>query len=220
MKLDIKIIGESEMRARLRQYENALGKTVEEGIGEIARSSARELAMKVQPYGLSKKVGDKFIKNITEQIRHVAQGVNLGVYHGANIQSAHNNARRNGRVRIRRLRGDNSAKPTNEISISESDAYIEQQTAKAGRAKAAWIAAGNSIGKEKLSGIPKWISRHNSGSYGTSSTSGRRMKAEITLENRVPYIRKLQKDREIASALRTGRKKALKRLILMIEKNK
>lgn len=219
MKLTAKLFGESETRKLLKEFEKATGKGVERGIDEIAMSSARALASRVQPYGLTQQKGDKFMKNIAAQVTAAWFMVNLGLIPAtSSMRAAHYAARRNGKVKIPSGGFERKGKGRwlGLISETERDSYIAEQQAKAGRAKAAWVSAGESLGIGQMSGVAQWIRRHV-GAYGDNQKLGRMLRAKVQLNNLTPYISLLQKEREIQSALRIGRKNGLARMKRIIE---
>jgi hypothetical protein len=218
MKMSAKLIGASELKRTLDKFSQLTGKGVERGIDEMALSSARALAMKVQPYGLTSAKGAKFQKNIEAQVTAAWFMVNTGIIPATNsMEQAHKSARRQGRVRIPKGGFKRSMWKTWRDLISEPDrdAYIQQQIRKAGRAKASWITAGESLGVGKISGVAQWIRRHV-GSYSGTTRMGKMLRAKVELANKTPYISNLQKSSEIKSALATGRKNGLKRMKIII----
>jgi hypothetical protein len=224
MKIDIEITAESraEFRRVLNAYSEAAGKGVDEGIREIGLSTARELAEKFQPWGLKSAKGAKFIKNIGHQVDRAYLGTNLGAFPPtSNMREAHYGARKKGgreagQVPERLFRKEKGKPWLGLIDQATKEQYKRQAQAKAGRAKAAWISAGNELTKAKISGIPNWISRHIPSSYGYSSVTGSGMKTEVELVNRTPYAKYKQTNAQIKSAIKAGEKKGLKRLQIII----
>ena len=222
MKLTARLIGESETRKLLKEFEKATGKGVERGIDEIAMSSARALASRVQPYGLTQQKGDKFMKNIAAQVTAAWFMVNLGLIPAtSSMRAAHYAARRNGKVKIPSGGFERKGKGRwlGLISETERDFYIAEQQAKAGRAKAAWVSAGESLGVGKMSGVSRWIRRHV-GSFGRSTRAGRMLRASVDLANDTPYLNGVQKDRDLQTALAQGRRNGIKRMKTIISKIK
>lgn len=215
----VQLENERQFKRMLEEYARKSGKEVAVGIKEVALSSARELTKKVQPYGITSAKGEKFIQNIGRQVDQVYIGVNLGAYPATNdIESAHRDARRNGVVRPRKFRKQQGQPWLGLIKQSEKEIYKRKQQAKAGRAKGAWVEAGNSLRIAKLSGIPKWISRNASAGYGGSDVIGTGWKTTIMLWNRTPYLRRIQKDSAVQRALADGRKNGFRRLEKILQK--
>lgn len=209
-------INESEFKKTLRQYSKAVGVGLEDAVEKAAESSAKALASKMRPYGLSAKKGQDFQDNIAEQIRHVRYGVNVGAYRGSSIEAAHENQRKQGRVRIRKVRGSGW---DNTISEGEMHSYTRKKQAQAGIAKAGWFAAFVQAARRRLSRKPaKWISRHIQNKYGNGRKTNKGLSVEYQMENTVPYIHEAQKPQEVASALRQGRKNFLRHMQQQIDK--
>lgn len=204
MKIDFKIEGIDSEMALLRLYEKYVRKSIEDGVREMAMSTTRSLAMKVQPYGLSEKIGARFEKNIGREIDFVAYSVRTDQAFGARtIEDAHMKMRRNGSVRIRRIR---QAAVTNPIPQGEIEQYKRKQIAKAGRAKAGWLDCALQLGG-KLSGVGAWIKRHANGKWGRVSGVGTK---KISMTNLTPYLTGPQSAKSVRSALEQGRKNGLK----------
>ena len=220
MKIDFRVVGQSETIQLLRKFEKLTGKGVEDGIREMALSTARQLAIKVQPYGVSNSgKGKKFVENIERQVSQIWFGVNLGAYpETTNLRQAHRQQRRNGRVRGRKFRKEQGNWWRNLIPESERDRYVVEQQAKAGRAKAAWLTAGNSLGVGKASKIGKWIDRHIGKGYGGHNMLGRGIRAVVQLYNNTPYLTGPQKNKDVAAALKLGRANAIKRMQTIVAK--
>lgn len=219
MRLNAKLIGASETKKLLDKFSKSTGKAVETGIKEIAMSSARALCIKVQPFGVKASRGKQFIENVGRQVDQAFFGVNLGAYPATNdIKQAHYAARRNGKVPPRQFRKERGKKWLGLISESDKQSYRVKAQAKAGRAKGAWVESGNSLGVAKMSGIPQWISRHDSTGYGGHKMEGRSLSAQVSLWNKTPYIRSIQPDSAVKAALAQGRKNGIKRMEKIIKK--
>jgi len=206
-----------KMEQVLRDFEKTMGQTVEDGINIVAFSAGRRLVKTVQPFGLKK--GAEQINNIGRQIDQTYYFVNAGIIGGSDLASAHNKERRNGRVRLRNQKGTDRYKE--KISHGELMAYKTKQQAKAGRAKAAWVSAVESIsGKQKkMSGIPAYIRRHVPSRYGYADKSGDGMKYNVELVNATPYMtHRLQKPRDLAAAAADGLENGFNRIQRMIDK--
>jgi hypothetical protein len=224
VKFDVELTPESraEFRRVVEAYAREAGKGVDDGIREIGLSTARELANKFQPYGLKPKQGDKLIAAIGMQVDRAYLGTNLGAYPATtDMKAAHYGARQMrgrdaGRVPKRLFRKEKGKPWLGLIDQGTKEAYKRQQQAKAGRAKAAWISAGNELTKAKISGIPRWINRHLPSSYGRAVVTGEGMKTEVELINSTPYAKYKQTNAQIRSAIRMGEKNGLKRMLIIL----
>lgn len=210
MKVDFKLAGVDSTRKLLKLYEKHVGKGVADGVKEMANSSARSLAMRVQPYGLTDKKMAIFAQNIGRQIDFVSYAVRTGEAFGAQTLAAgHNALRKNGKVRTRRLR---SGEVVNPIPQGEVEQYRRQQMGKAGRAKAGWLDCAIKLGG-KLSGVGSLIKRHVKGNWGHVSGIGTK---NIVMINQTPYLTGPQKDKDVRYALALGRKNGLQHIAKQI----
>lgn len=213
MNISAKLVGESETKQLLRKFEKYTGKGIEEGIEQIARSSAKGLAGTVQPYGMSEKVGRKFMESIEMQVRQVYIGINLGYYElKGTLEQTYQSLRRNGVVRHRRFRTRADKRWQFKVQEGELNRLVRKQVAKAGKAKAAWISAGNKVGKTKISGVRKWISRHVNTGYASSTHMERGLSHTVELHNQTPYLKSIQDSRGLATGLRRGRANGIRSL--------
>lgn len=223
MQVKFEIDGPSrkKMEETIRKFSEVSGKSMEDGINDIARSAARRLAFTVQPYGLDASKGKKFEQSIGHQVDRAWFGTNLGAYPRTNdMREAHNNARRNGVVPKRLFRKEKGKPWLDLIDKSDRDRYKESQMAKAGRAKGAWIECGNNLKGPKISGVASWINRHNDKGYGVNDFSGEGLKYKVEMTNRTPYMtNKMQSNKSIADAMAYGLKNGFKRLQKIIDKN-
>jgi hypothetical protein len=204
------------VKSALEEFAERTGKTVEDGIDRIARATGKVLVTKVQPFGYKK--GAKFIENIGKQVDQVAFAVNIGAYPAtSDIRSAHYAARAaenpQGKIRLRSFKSVKGKKWLDLISTGDKEAYKRKQQAKAGQAKGAWIAASNDVGKEKLSGVAAWVQRHAASGYGSAKKSGEGLKYKVSLENRTPYLPRIQKNSDVKAALTMGLRNGLKSIV-------
>ena len=206
------------MEDTLQEFAKLTGKTVEDGINDIARSVARKLADRVQPYGLKSDKGEKFKKSIGHQVDRVWFGAFPAT---TDMKAAHYSARngsRKGTVPHRLFRKEKGKPWLDLIPGTERDSYKRKAQAKAGRAKGAWVEAANAIGGPKLSGIADWIGRHASGGFGSASKTGKGLDYQVTLENRTPYLGRILPDATVAKSMANGLKNGFTRLQKIIEK--
>ena len=210
----IATINESEMKKTLRKWERLTGKGVEEGIEQMARSTARPLSETVQPWSgrgsKGKSAMAKFIKNIELQVSQVWVGINLGYYElQGSFESTYNNLRRRGVIRHRKFRSRMGRRWRWIVSEQEKDMLVKKQQDKAGRAKAGWIAAGYSVNRKRLDSGNRYVQRHVRSGYGHAQKTGRGMDAEIELHNRTPYLKAIQKRADLERALKRGRRNGM-----------
>jgi|TARA_R110000823_G_scaffold182053_1_gene314899 hypothetical protein len=207
-----------ETERLLEKYSKITGKGVEDGIKEVGKSVAKRLAITVQPFGINSSKGKKFMESIGHQVDRVFVGVNMGYLPRNSIASAHAAARRDGSVPRRKsaYRSKAGHRWKNIISMGDKEQYKRKVQAHAGIAKSGWITAGEMLGAGKITGVAKWIRRHV-GKGGKSRVSGRGMKAVIELENTTGYIRSIQNDRAVQSAIKTGYSNGYKRLVHIIK---
>lgn len=225
MKLDFRVIGSSELKKKLAKVEQLTGRGIEDAIKEMGSSTAKALAIYVQPYGL--KTNDKFLRSIKAQVDRAWFGVNVGAYPATtDMRQAHYQARINGVVPKRLFRKERGKPWLGLISGEEKESHAKRQIAKAGRAKGAWVESGNALGRKsfgkrrramKISGVAMWIQRHVTSGYGVATIKGSGLGAKIELHNRTPYISNIQKYAEIRKSLRIGRARGLSRLNTIIK---
>lgn len=220
MKITLKIDKQSQAETKrlLAEFERLTGNGIERGIEEVAMSVGRRLAHTVQPYGTSAAKGKKFEESIGYQVDRAWFGTNLGAFpNNSSMRAAHYAARRNGVVPQRLFRKEQGKPWLGLISEAERDRYKRTAQEKAGRAKAAWVEAAGKIGNGKISGIAKWIKRHVGSGYGAANKTGKGMKYKVELENRAPYLRKIQPPSAVQSAIKTGFKNGYTRIQRIID---
>jgi len=210
-----------EFKRLLKEYAKKTGDSIEEGIIEMAKSTARRLAHTVPPYGTSSETGRKFEESIGSQIDYAWYGASRGAFPSSSMEAAHAAARNNrGVVRMRKFR---RFRDINEnISVGQKEAYKRKKIKNAGIAKAGWVAAGEStIGRlsrtrsgrvKMLSGIAKWIRRHVKSNLGSSVITRNGMSTTVDLTNKVTYISQLHKQSEQDRAIEQGRRNGIARL--------
>lgn len=213
MKMTIKTdpTGVARFNKSVEDFTKATGKTAEEGLQRMAKSSCRRLASTVQPYGLKGDKLDKFVKSIGNQVNRAWYGVNIGAYPKTrNMQTAHRSARVNGSVPKREFRKEKNNPWLELISANERDSYKKIAQAKAFRAKAAWVKAANDLGKPKMSDIDPRIARHVEQAKGFVTKTGKDMKAKVEITNATSYIQSIQTQAEVTTSHQQGFKNGLK----------
>jgi len=189
----------------IAEFEAATGKTAEEGMKRIAKSSCKRLATTVQPYGLKGGKLAKFEKSVGTQVERAWLGTNLGAFPATNsMKDAHYGARRNGSVPKRLFRKEKGKPWLDLIPASERDTYKKIAMQKVGRAKAAWVKISNDLGKPKMSGVDATINRHLNGAKGSHTVSGKGMNTAVHISNETTYIKKIQYTADVAKAAADG----------------
>lgn len=195
----------------IAEFEAATGKTAEQGMKRIAKSSCKRLAITVQPYGLKGGKLAKFEKSVGTQVERAWLGTNLGAFPATNsMKEAHYRARRNGVVPHRLFRKEKGKPWLDLISASEKNDYKKIAMAKVGRAKAAWVKIANDLGKPKMSGVDSIIERHLNGAKGSHTVSGKGINTAVNISNETTYIKKIQYTEDVAKAAADGMKNGMK----------
>ena len=212
-----------KFKSVMEEFMHRAGKSTEESIDVMAMSAGRQLAHTVQPYGLGTAKGNKFIRSIGNQVDQVWFGVNLGAYPASGDMRAAHRAQRmqgdkKGAVGYRKFTKQRGKRWLDLISQGEKEAYKRKMQARAGQAKGAWVAAANSVGKSRLSGIAAWIARHDKSSHGTSQKAGEGLKYKVSMENTIYYLKyRVQPTKAVKSSLRLGLKNGTKHLQHIID---
>jgi hypothetical protein len=185
-----------KLESELRNFASRSGIAVAETVAIIGQSVAKELASKVQPWGLSKKQGDKFELNILKQVSKAAR---YATYKGApgEVSDVHARYRnKNGAVTVRT---PDKIQPKRKPFVRpEVLNEAKKKQANAGIAKAGWIAAGESIDSpllktakgisRRIKGIAPWIRRHVNSNKGSSAFIRKGgLNSTIYLTNKVDY---------------------------------
>lgn len=195
----------------LAEFAKATGKTAEEGMKRIAKSSCRRLATTVQPFGLKGGRLAKFKKSVAAQVDRAWFGTNLGAFPATNnMRDAHYAARVNGSVPKRLFRKEKGKPWLDLIPASERDTYKKIAVEKVGRAKAAWVKIANDLGKPNMGGLGVEITRHLDDARGSFTISGEGIKTAIKISNKTTYIKKIQYTEDVAKAAADGMKNGLK----------
>lgn len=215
-KIEIDQASRRKMESVIKEFANRTGKTAEDGIAMIASSAGKRLIHTVQPYGVKQSVGEKYKKSIAKQVHRAIRNANV-IGTPGDAESVHLSVRDN-KGQVPKGLGTAGQYKREPIEDSEMMDHIRKAQAKAGRAKGAWLEAVNGIGGRKVSGIGKWITDHASSGYGKCIKAGQGLKHKITLENRTPYIGKIQPDKVVAQAIASGLKNAFKSMQRTIDK--
>lgn len=204
-------------RKVVTDFEKKVGRGVEESVVEVlGKSSGRQLAHKVPPWGLSAQAGKKFEGSVAKQANRAVNAANVGAVRGSTAEQAHASAR-DGRGQVPkglRTRGKRVPHP---IPVGEKERLIDKKQAAAGLAKGAWIAAANSLPGKALSGIPRWISRH-AGKNGSSNVTRKGISSEVELRNELGYIQRLQSGVMVKAALKMAYQNSLRQMERILNK--
>jgi hypothetical protein len=186
-----------KMEEVLKNFAEATGKTVEDGINQIARGGAKRLATKVQPFGLGSNTQEKLHKVVAKQAHRAIINANVQGIQGT-AASVHTKARdRRGRVpKDLQTRGQFKRSP---ISFSERNAHVDKTVKKIGQAKAAWIEAGEKVDGTKIT-VLKWLRTHVGNGFGSATKNDKGINYSVTLQNSTPYIGSIQFTEDTAAA--------------------
>lgn len=204
-----------DFRKYVERYKARIGKTEEDIIRELSKAAAKELAIKIQPFGITSQVGKKFEKSIGKQVWRAVK--NAQVTGGVpNIEAAHRTRRTsNGQVRMHlKTKGQMRQSP---FYAQDVTAYAITQAKKAGAMKGAWIAAGEAAGGGKISGVAKWVRRH-ANNNGSATVSLSRSGTSAYLHNSIGYISRAQVQNYVNTALRIAYRKQEKRMRISIRR--
>lgn len=201
IQLEVTQASRAKFLANLKAYEKRAGKSREEATIGLAKASAKQLASKIPPYGVSARIGKKFEESIKTQVWRAIKNAQIKGDAGG-VRTAHAN-RRNSRGQVPRqlnTAGQYSMAPYDAGDVAN---HAERKANQAGLLKSAWISAGNKLQGSRISGIAKWITRHAE-THGTSRLSSNLNGVVVYLTNRLDYIIKAQKRSEIESALKVA----------------
>jgi hypothetical protein len=222
-KIEIDRATRRKMEKVIADFAAATGKTVEEGVKQMAKSSCRRLATTVHPYGLEHSGGKmgKFLKSIAGQVGTAWFGTNLGAYPAtSSMREAHRNARTGKTMKVpyRQFRKEKGRKWLGLIPEPERDSHIKLIQKRAFRAKAAWVKCANDLPGSKMSKVSHLVSRHLSNALGRVTISGNGMKTKVEISNDVPYVGKIQTSNDVAKAQTDGMKNGLKYMATVTQK--
>jgi hypothetical protein len=201
-------------RMKLDEFTKLTGKSVDEGIKLLGKAISKELAIMVPPFGVSAKQGKAFQKSIQKQIDRAVKAANVAGMQGS-AESVHERQRREGQVpKDLKTVGKFKRAP---IPIGEKIDLIRKKQAAAGRAKGAWIAAGEAIDGKKINGISAWVRKHAK-KHGQASVHVAGMGSIVTISNHVQYIAELQSQNMVKQAMRRGYGRNARHMMIVIKK--
>jgi len=210
---------ERQLEKELKAIADKSRMGIAETVAVIGSSVAKELASKIQPWGLSKKVGAKYERNILLQVQRAARWANYKGTEG-DIASVH--------AQYRNRRGSVSVRPPDKfqpkskvIPKTEKQAYAATKQANAGIAKAGWISAAKDIdspllknrkGKLLKISVAPWIDRHVGKGNGYAKMIRRAwLSSTVLLTNTVSYAYDFGSNKSnVQKAINQGYKNAIK----------
>lgn len=211
-KIEIDRVTQARMEKVLRDFAATTGKTVEESIKRMAKSACKRLAETVQPYGmgggkLGSKNLDKFMGSIAKQVVRAVRNANIEG-NAATAAAAHRSRRdRSGQVpRDLKTQGRFNQSP---IAFSDVDRQIKKAQSKAFLSKAAWVKAGDELGKPKMAKVDRRIRKNIPNAPGGFTSSGKDIETKITIFNHVPYADRIQSNSDVKASAMEGMKNGL-----------
>jgi hypothetical protein len=208
-----------KLESDLKVFADKSKVAVAETVAIIGTSVAKELARKVQPFGLTGKAAKTMDLAIVKQVQKAAKWANYKGLQG-DFKNIHTELRVRGSVSVKPPKQFNYKREP--IERTEVWTQMQRKRARAGQAKAGWIAAGESIDSpllktarglvRKIKGIPTWIRRHVKGSNGTSRFVRKGgLNSTIYLTNQIDYAYSNgnSNPRYVASAIADGYKRSI-----------
>ena len=205
-----------QFRSEVELFARATGKTVDEVVIELARSAGKQLAHKVPPWGLNAQVGKRFEGSVAKQVNRAVRAANVGTVNGSTADEAHARAR-DSRGQVPKMLRTKGKYVRNPIPVSDKERLVDKKQEAAGAAKGAWIAAVMQISGKRITGVARWITRHQR--HGRSTVMRRGINTEITLTNEIRYIQRLQTPAMVKMALRQAYQNTLRFMQRKIEKS-
>ncbi|WP_035606210.1 hypothetical protein [Haloferula sp. BvORR071] len=244
--IKISLQGGKELESSLRRYAKAVGMDAEEAVKELARTGARQLAMRTEPYGLTgkaKRIGEMAVsRDISLAYSSTARTYNelrrisprkARAYGAAIEKGDHVAAERIVRGTLANFR---------DVEATDSGQHLESLRDSKGRVRSPQITnltdpgAVSAIRKEKLltagtakSGwvqcgenigaktrFPAWLRKATS--LGTSSILKRGFDSIVTLFNKCRYTSNNLPESKARAALRATEANQLKRIEKVLEK--
>lgn len=204
-------LASAHFKDELARYTKDTEKSVEEALTQVAKIAARNLASKVQPYGVAKKQGEKLEMSIAKQVHRAIRHSNVAGQNGDASTAHRQNRDSRGRV-PKGLKTDGQFK-RDPIEPSDRIRQAQKKMANAGMAKAGWITAHDLISSDKAKGIAQYIRRHQ-GKNGACNKHGSGMKHNIILENNCPYIESVQSQKDVMAAIKSAYENFTKFMII------
>lgn len=193
--IDIDRRSSREVERQIVEYARRKGRDMESAIDELAGDCAKQLASRLQPYGLTVGKMKNFQWSIIAQANRAVKNANLSPSEVG--PAAAHEIRRNSKGRVPKdllTVGQFQRRP---ISVGDRLSYAERKSKAAGSAKGAWLEAGRRA-YPKLK-VAKFFARLRIG--GHAIKSGRGMDRSIELTNSLDYIRAIMSDSDVSVAL-------------------
>lgn len=200
----------------IAKYKREFIKTEREVMIQLGKISAKELAIRVQPLGISSKVGKKYEGSIQAQVHRAIKNANISGG-SQNALQAHQ-SKRNSRGQVSRALATSGQFKRSPIDLSDRFELAKKKSENAGLSKGAWIAAGENLDNKKISGIPKWIRRH--AKHAASKIDGKSSGTIISLINKISFVVSVMSDSDINKALMTAYRKNIKKMNIELNKVK
>jgi len=231
----IKFYISPKARKELADTLKAFAKKSEIGVAEtiaiIGSNVARQLAIGVQPTGMTSSVGAKFSVGIAKQVQKAARHAQYKGDDGS-ISEVHTKYRnRRGSVTV--FHPPKFQPKSKKIPKPEVSRQVRQKVKEMGKAKAGWIAAGESIdspllktkrGKfRRIKSVTYWIRRHVSGDVGSSRFVKRwGLNSSVLLTNKVSYAyaEGSPNHKQVNKSIKTGYYRSMSAIKRMIKKLK
>ena len=221
----------AELELTLKEFAKKSQIAVAETVAIVGSSVARQLAIGVQPTGMKSGVGAKFSVGIAKQIKKAARHAQFTGDSGG-IKEVHPKYRnKNGAVMVdhpRKFQPKSKKIPNADISKQ-----VREKVREMGKAKAGWIAAGESIdspllktkrGKfKRIKSVTYWIRRHVNPSNGGSQFIKRSgLDSSILLTNKVnyAYAQGSSNHSQVNKSIKTGYMRAISSIKTMLKKLK
>ena len=208
-----------KLESEIKEFAKKSGVAVAETVAIIGSSVAKELARKVQPFGLTQEAAAKMDLAIVKQVQKAARWALLKGIPG-DLASIHESLRVAGSVKKNPPKQFQPKRE--EFTKSEVWTLMQKKRVLAGQAKAGWITAGESIdspllktirGKiRKIKGVLGWIRRHCNKGLGSSRFVRKRgLNSTIYLTNKVGYAysRKNSNPKYVHGAIEDGYKRSV-----------
>jgi hypothetical protein len=184
-----------KLEGDLKEFARKSGIAVGETVAIIGSSVAKELARKVQPFGLTDKAGTQMDLAIVKQVQKAARWAELKGIEG-DFKTIHTQLRPRGSVSVRPPKQFQPKRQ--EFTDTEVWTQMQRKRVRAGQAKAGWISAGEGIDSpllktirgqiRKIKGIAKFIRRHVNGKNGSSRFVRKGgLNSTVYLTNNVDY---------------------------------
>jgi len=218
-----------ELAETLKTFSEKSKIAVAEAVAIVGANVARQLAIGIQPTGLKSSVGAKFSVGIAKQVQKAARHAQ---YKGDELPIGDVHTKyRNKRGAVMVYHPPKFQPKSKKIPKQEVSMQVRKKVREMGKAKAGWIAAGESIDSpllktkrgrnRKLPGVTYWIRRHVSSSVGNSKfvkRSGLNSSVYLTNDVNYAYADGSPNHKQVNGSIKTGYMRSISKLRLMIKK--